>query len=115
MDGLFAKLSPPWEKPHSWVKPVPSQGTSHLSANSLSPLQDNSLLAGKLDPDTEDYVSNLLVVVEEKLLKLQEQVESHDIPEMLRHITEREVQQQSQGWGRGGEPEGMLRLEQQVG
>lgn len=60
-------------------------------------------------------MSNLLVVVEEKLLKLQGQVESHDISEMLRHITEREVQQQGQGWGRGGEPEGTLRLEQQVG
>lgn len=55
------------------------------------PSLDNSLLAGKkLDPDAEDYVSNLLLVVEEKLLKLQGQVESHDIPEMLRHITERE-------------------------
>lgn len=59
-------------------------------------------------------MSNLLVVVEEKLLKLQGQVESHDIPEMLRHITEREVQQ-GQGWGRAGEPEGTLRSEQQVG
>lgn len=25
VNGLFAKLSPPGEKPHSWVKPVPSQ------------------------------------------------------------------------------------------
>lgn len=67
-------------------------------------------MAGKkLDPDTEDYVSNLLVVVEEKLLKLQGQVESHDIPEMLQHITEREVRWQDQGWGQGGEPEGTLR------
>lgn len=89
----------------------PLVGTPHLSANlAYPPLQDNSLLAGKkLDPDTEDYVSNLLALVEEKLLKLQGQAESHDIPEMLRHITEREVHQQDQGWGQGGEPEGTLR------
>ncbi|XP_026634716.1 coiled-coil domain-containing protein 151 [Microtus ochrogaster] len=62
----------------------------HLASKLNHVIVDNSLLAGKLDPDTEDYVSNLLVVVEEKLLKLQGQVESHDIPEMLRHITERE-------------------------
>ncbi|OBS79416.1 hypothetical protein A6R68_18167, partial [Neotoma lepida] len=52
---------------------------------------DDSLLARrKLDPDAEDYVSNLLVVFEERLLKLQGQLESHNVPEMLRHITERE-------------------------
>lgn len=62
----------------------------HLASKLNHVTLDNSLLAGKLDPDTEDYVSNLLVVVKEKLLKLQGQVESHDIPEMLRHITERE-------------------------
>ncbi|KAM7337935.1 hypothetical protein ACRRTK_004054 [Alexandromys fortis] len=62
----------------------------HLASKLNHVIVDNSLLAGKLDPDTEDYVSNLLVVVEEKLLKLQGQVESHNIPEMLRHITERE-------------------------
>ncbi|CAH6857761.1 outer dynein arm-docking complex subunit 3 isoform X2 [Phodopus roborovskii] len=63
----------------------------HL-ANKLNHVTvDDSVLSGKkLDPDSEDYVSNLLVVVQEKLLKLQGQLESHDIPEMLRHITERE-------------------------
>lgn len=49
-------------------------------------------MAGKkLDRDSEDYMCNLLVVVQEKLLKLQEQLESQDVPEMLRHIADREV------------------------
>ncbi|CAO2635801.1 Outer dynein arm-docking complex subunit 3 [Lemmus lemmus] len=63
----------------------------HLASKLNHVTVDDSLVAGKkLDPDAEDYVSDLLVIVEEKLLKLQGQVESHDIPEMLRHITERE-------------------------
>ncbi|XP_008831809.1 coiled-coil domain-containing protein 151 isoform X2 [Nannospalax galili] len=62
----------------------------HL-ANKLNHIEDDSSLAGKkLDPDAEDYLSNLLVLVEEKLLKLQGQIESHDVPEMLRHMTDRE-------------------------
>lgn len=49
-------------------------------------------MAGKkLDRDSEDYPYNLLVVVHEKLLKLQDQLESQDVPELLRHITDREV------------------------
>ncbi|XP_060226857.1 outer dynein arm-docking complex subunit 3 isoform X2 [Meriones unguiculatus] len=45
---------------------------------------DSSVLAGKkLDPDTEEYVSNLLLVVQEKLLKLQGQLESYEVPEMF--------------------------------
>ncbi|KAL6067030.1 hypothetical protein STEG23_031265 [Scotinomys teguina] len=67
-------------------------GLEHL-ANKLSHVKmDDSPWAGKkLDPDAEDYVSNLLVVFEKKLLKLQGQLESHNVPEMLRHISEREV------------------------
>lgn len=49
-------------------------------------------MAGKkLDRDSEDYAYNLLVVVQEKLLKLQDQLESQDVPELLRHIADREV------------------------
>ncbi|XP_052610546.1 outer dynein arm-docking complex subunit 3 isoform X4 [Peromyscus californicus insignis] len=63
----------------------------HLTNKLSHVTMDDSLLAGKkLDPDAEDYVSNLLVVFEEKMLKLQGQLETHDVPEMLRHITERE-------------------------
>lgn len=48
-------------------------------------------MAGKkLDRDSEDYAYNLLVVVQEKLLKLQDQLESQDVPELLRHIADRE-------------------------
>lgn len=45
----------------------------------------------ELDPKTSDYLLNLLGFVEEKLLKLQAQLESHNVPEMLRHIADREV------------------------
>lgn len=45
----------------------------------------------ELDPKTGDYLLNLLGLVEEKLLKLQAQLESHNVPEMLRHIADREV------------------------
>lgn len=49
-------------------------------------------MAGKkLDRESEDYPSNLLVVVQEKLLKLQEHLDNQDVPEMLRHIADREV------------------------
>lgn len=63
----------------------------HL-ANKLSHVQvDDTILAGKkLERESEDYASNLLVVVQEKLLKLQGQLDSQDVPEMLRHIADRE-------------------------
>lgn len=63
----------------------------HL-ANKLSHVKlDDTVLAGKkLDRDSEDYAYNLLVVVQEKLLKLQDQLESQDVPELLRHIADRE-------------------------
>lgn len=49
---------------------------------------------------------NLLVVVQEKLLKLQEQLETQDMSEMLRHIADREVHTNPPGpvgikWGMG--------------
>ncbi|GAB1293961.1 outer dynein arm-docking complex subunit 3 [Apodemus speciosus] len=63
----------------------------HLASKLNHVKLDETILAGKkLDRDSEDYVCNLLVVVQEKLLKLQEQLESQDVPEMLRHIADRE-------------------------
>ncbi|XP_031199636.1 coiled-coil domain-containing protein 151 isoform X2 [Mastomys coucha] len=62
----------------------------HL-ANKLGHVNLDDTTAGKkLDRDSEDYMCNLLVVVQEKLLKLQEQLESQDVSEMLRHIADRE-------------------------
>ncbi|KAL1782080.1 coiled-coil domain-containing protein 151 isoform X1 [Sigmodon hispidus] len=68
------------------------KGSLEHLANKLEHVTvDDSLLAEKkLDPDAEDYVSNLLVVLEEKMLKLLTQLEAHDVAEMLRHISERE-------------------------
>jgi hypothetical protein len=40
---------------------------------------------------------SLLGIVEEKLLKLQGQLEIHDVPDMLRHIADREVTWQLRG------------------
>ncbi|XP_052044809.1 outer dynein arm-docking complex subunit 3 isoform X2 [Apodemus sylvaticus] len=53
-------------------------------------VDDTTMAVKKLDRDSEDYVCNLLVVVQEKLLRLQEQLERQDVPEMLRHIADRE-------------------------
>ncbi|XP_024412632.1 outer dynein arm-docking complex subunit 3 isoform X2 [Desmodus rotundus] len=44
----------------------------------------------ELDPKAGDYLPNLLGLFEEKLLKLQAQLEGLDVPEMLRHIADRE-------------------------
>lgn len=48
----------------------------------------------ELNPKADDYLVNLLGFVEEKLLKLQAQLESHNVPEMLRNIADREVSMQ---------------------
>ncbi|XP_047633100.1 outer dynein arm-docking complex subunit 3 [Phacochoerus africanus] len=53
--------------------------------------QEASGFAGKeLDPKASDYLPNLLGLVEEKLLKLQAKLQNHNVPEMLRHIADRE-------------------------
>ncbi|XP_032485114.1 coiled-coil domain-containing protein 151 isoform X3 [Phocoena sinus] len=44
----------------------------------------------ELDPEAGDYLPNLLGLVEEKLLKLQAQLQNHNVPELLRHIADRE-------------------------
>ncbi|XP_059774321.1 outer dynein arm-docking complex subunit 3 isoform X2 [Balaenoptera ricei] len=54
--------------------------------------------AGKeLDPKAGDYLPNLLGLVEEKLLKLQAQLQNHNVPEMLRHIADREFYSSLEG------------------
>ncbi|XP_068390950.1 outer dynein arm-docking complex subunit 3 isoform X2 [Eschrichtius robustus] len=53
--------------------------------------QEAGRFAGKeLDPKAGDYLPNLLGLVEEKLLKLQAQLQNHNVPEMQRHIADRE-------------------------
>ncbi|XP_034513707.1 coiled-coil domain-containing protein 151 [Ailuropoda melanoleuca] len=53
-------------------------------------LVDGRFAGKELDPQADNYLPDLLGLVEEKLLKLQAQLESHDVPEMLRHLAEQE-------------------------
>nr|XP_051695969.1 outer dynein arm-docking complex subunit 3 [Oryctolagus cuniculus] len=53
-------------------------------------LEDGRFAGKELDPKAADYLPSLLRLVEEKLLRLQEQLSSHDIPELLRHIAAHE-------------------------
>ncbi|KAG3280259.1 outer dynein arm-docking complex subunit 3 isoform X2 [Ictidomys tridecemlineatus] len=67
------------------------ENLEHLASKLNHIKVENGRFAGKeLDPNAGDYLQNLLGLVEEKLLKLQAQLESHDVPEMLRHIADRE-------------------------
>uniref|UniRef100_A0A8C6EXD4 Outer dynein arm docking complex subunit 3 n=1 Tax=Marmota marmota marmota TaxID=9994 RepID=A0A8C6EXD4_MARMA len=67
------------------------ENLEHLASKLNHVKVENGRFAGKeLDPNAGDYLQNLLGLVEEKLLKLQAQLESHDVPEMLRHIADRE-------------------------
>uniref|UniRef100_A0A8D2DY30 Outer dynein arm docking complex subunit 3 n=1 Tax=Sciurus vulgaris TaxID=55149 RepID=A0A8D2DY30_SCIVU len=67
------------------------ENLEHLASKLSHVRVENSRFEGKeLDPKAGDYLLNLLGLVEEKLLKLQSQLESHDVPEMLRHIADRE-------------------------
>uniref|UniRef100_A0A8C5L2T2 Coiled-coil domain-containing protein 151 n=1 Tax=Jaculus jaculus TaxID=51337 RepID=A0A8C5L2T2_JACJA len=67
------------------------RGSLEHLASKLNHITVNGLAGEKeLDPDAGDYLPNLLVLVEEKLLQLQRQLESHDVSEMLRHIADRE-------------------------
>ncbi|XP_011378626.1 coiled-coil domain-containing protein 151 isoform X2 [Pteropus vampyrus] len=54
------------------------------------PQEARSSAVKELNPKADDYLVNLLGFVEEKLLKLQAQLESHNVPEMLRNIADRE-------------------------
>lgn len=66
----------------------------HITVDS----QESGLSAAKeLDPKAGDYLPNLLGLVEEKLLKLQAQLVSHDVPEMLRHVANHEFYSSLEG------------------
>ncbi|XP_010965157.1 outer dynein arm-docking complex subunit 3 isoform X1 [Camelus bactrianus] len=56
----------------------------------IQPQEDDHYAEKELDPKAGDYLPNLLSLVEEKLLKLQGQLQDHDVPAMLRHLAERE-------------------------
>lgn len=75
------------------------QGPAPFGLTRLRPRpQVDGRFAGKeLDPQADNYLPDLLGLVEEKLLKLQAQLESHDVPEMLRHLAEQEVRVQPEG------------------
>lgn len=60
----------------------------------------------ELDPKASDYLPKLLGLVEEKLLALQAQLDRQDIPEMLRHIANREVPREGAHLGEPRQPQG---------
>lgn len=72
-------------------------GTSQDLRDHADPQDARRSVEKELDPKTGDYLLNLLGLVEEKLLKLQAQLESHDVPEMLRHIADREFYSSLEG------------------
>ncbi|KAM6167655.1 outer dynein arm-docking complex subunit 3 isoform 2-T2 [Erethizon dorsatum] len=70
---------------------VVKESLEHLACKLKVVTVEDSRFSGKvLDPTAGNYLPNLLGLVEEKLLKLQAQLLSHDVPEMLRHIASRE-------------------------
>ncbi|XP_027944540.1 coiled-coil domain-containing protein 151 isoform X2 [Eumetopias jubatus] len=67
------------------------EGLEHLAGKLNHITLVDGRFAGKvLDPQAADYLPDLLGLVEEKLLKLQAQLESHDVPDMLRHLADQE-------------------------
>ncbi|XP_023373832.1 coiled-coil domain-containing protein 151 isoform X2 [Otolemur garnettii] len=67
------------------------ESLEHLASKLSHVTMERSSLAEKeVDPKAGDYLPNLLGLVEEKLLALQGQLQSQDVPEMLRHIADRE-------------------------
>ncbi|XP_004632879.1 coiled-coil domain-containing protein 151 [Octodon degus] len=70
---------------------VVKESLEHLASKLKVITVEDSRFSGKaLDPAASNYLPNLLSLVEEKLLKLQAQLQSHDVQEMLRHIASRE-------------------------
>ena len=84
-----------WAAPN--VKALPLGGASKRPRPSRlirlrpQPQETGRSVGKELDPKVDDYLPNLLGLVEEKLLKLHSQLENHNVPEMLRHIADREV------------------------
>nr|KAF6400606.1 coiled-coil domain containing 151 [Rousettus aegyptiacus] len=66
------------------------EGLEHLASKLDRVTEARSSEVKELNPKADDYLVNLLGFVEEKLLKLQAQLESHNVPEMLRNIADRE-------------------------
>ncbi|XP_063084782.1 outer dynein arm-docking complex subunit 3 isoform X3 [Cavia porcellus] len=70
---------------------VAKDSLEHLASKlKVITVEDSRFSEKVLDPTAGDYLPNLLGLVEEKLLKLQSQLLSHDVPEMLRYIASRE-------------------------
>ncbi|XP_070272191.1 outer dynein arm-docking complex subunit 3 isoform X2 [Myotis yumanensis] len=63
----------------------------------LAPQEARGSAMKELDPKASDYLPKLLGLVEEKLLALQAQLDRQDIPEMLRHIANREFYSNLEG------------------
>ncbi|KAG8523243.1 Coiled-coil domain-containing protein 151 [Galemys pyrenaicus] len=81
---------------------VAKEGLEHLAGKLNNITVEGGRFSEKdLDPNSGDYLPNLLGFVEEKLLKLQAQLYGHDVPEMLRHLSDREVPLSAQVWGWG--------------
>ncbi|XP_001364241.2 outer dynein arm-docking complex subunit 3 isoform X1 [Monodelphis domestica] len=66
-------------------------GVEHLAIK-LQPITvEKSQFAKKeLNPNAPDYVLDLMAQNEEKLLQLQSDMEGHDVPDLLHHLTEQE-------------------------
>lgn len=73
----------------------------HLTMGSQVPEKDPQEAGGsaekELDRKASDYMPKLLGLVEEKLMTLQAQFDNQDIPEMLRHIANREFYSNLEG------------------
>ncbi|XP_077833862.1 outer dynein arm-docking complex subunit 3 isoform X4 [Macaca mulatta] len=70
---------------------VAKDSLEHLASKLVHiTVEDGRFVGKELDPQADNYLPSLLGLVEEKLLKLQAQLGSHDVQEMLRHIADRE-------------------------
>ncbi|XP_059552723.1 outer dynein arm-docking complex subunit 3 isoform X1 [Myotis daubentonii] len=77
-----------------------SQGSEEelpRTTQDLAPQEAGGSAMKELDPKASDYLPKLLGLVEEKLLALQAQLDRQDIPEMLRHIANREFYSNLEG------------------
>ncbi|XP_039106922.1 coiled-coil domain-containing protein 151 [Hyaena hyaena] len=74
------------------------EGLEHLARklNRIT-VEDSRFAEKQLDPKASDYLPDLLGRVEEKLLKLQAQLESKDIDEMLYQLADREFYSSLEG------------------
>ncbi|TEA33204.1 hypothetical protein DBR06_SOUSAS8010055, partial [Sousa chinensis] len=73
-----------------WAMQMTKEGLEHLAGKLNHILEAGHFARKELDPKAGDYLPNLLGLVEEKLLKLQAQLQNQNVPELLRHIADRE-------------------------